>query len=470
MTTARPSVSARPQTGRARRARSGVAFVAAAGAAALVASTGYGAHAAAATPVTTASPVAAASPEASSPATPRTPGTPAARRSGTKPLPLGTDTLPETRRARTLAPGVTQTTIVRGVPRARASQIATTAYGPWRVNVVTVNPKTAKGRLQTTFGGDIARTEPVSTVAGWAKALFATNGGFFALGRSRLYPGDPVGLAIHAGMVVSEPTGAGAEQNVLIDSDTMRLRMGRFAWEATVRHRESGREARIDAVNTALATPAGCEGLPDPTECAAPGRLVRITPSFTRRTPAGPGVEVVLDRAGCIVRKAVVRGTRITGSQTTLQATGTDAAELAELATSGCLKIDETVRDGDGDELNIGPSTYGLTGRYRLVDDGEIVAPTGRNSISGRNPRTFLGRTNDGRVSVVTIDGRSVTSVGTSLTETARVAKALGFADAVNLDGGGSTTLVVEGRVANVPSTNGRQRPISDALVFVPRR
>lgn len=397
-------------------------------------------------------------------------GLPASAASRPAPLPLGASKLPEKRTSRALATGVTHTTITRGSGTARPSQIATTANGPWRVNVVTVEPKKAKGRLQTTFGGDIGRLHNVQTTATWARALFGTNGGFFSLSRSRAYPGDPVGLAVHAGTVVSEPTRAASEQNVLIDATTMKLRMGHFGWTATARNPRSGAEAKIDAVNTALPVPSPCARLADPRSCTVPGKIARLQPQFARTTPAGPGAEIVLDRKGCIVRTALKRGTAVSGNQTTLQATGSDVRDLLALGSRGCLAIDEKVTDADGDTLKLGRDTYGLTGRYRLVAGGRIAAPTSRTSISGRNPRTFIGRHADGRVSVVTIDGRQVRSVGTTLTETARVAKALGLVDAVNLDGGGSTTLVVKNRVTNVPSGQDGQRGISDSLVFIPRR
>lgn len=384
------------------------------------------------------------------------------------PLPLGGSRLTERRTVTTVAPGVSRTTIVRGVARAKASQIATTPYGPWRVNVVRIDPRTAKARLQTTFGGNLALTEPTSTLSRWAGALVGLNGGFFTFSRSRLYPGDPVGFMVHAGAVLSEPTGASAEADVLIDATTMRLRMDRYTWAAEVTNTRTARTERLDAVNTALPTPLGCEILPDPTLCPAPGRTVRLTPQFTRTTPTGAGVEVVLDRKGCIVRSAARRGTRISASEYAIQATGTDARRLADLVRpGGCLRLVEKVRDAEGGLVPLTSATYGLTGRYRLVADGLVVAPTGRNGLSARNPRSVIGRTADGTVVLATVDGRSVTSVGTTLTETAAVARALGMTDAVNLDGGGSTTLTVRSKVVN--GVVGRERAVSDAVVLLPR-
>ena len=62
-----------------------------------------------------------------------------------------------------------------------------------------------------------------------------------------------------------------------------------------------------------------------------------------------------------------------------------------------------------------------------------------------RNPRTFAGVDGQGRTVLVTVDGRTTDDLGLSIPETADVARSLGMVDAINLDGGGSTTMVVDG-------------------------
>ena len=70
----------------------------------------------------------------------------------------------------------------------------------------------------------------------------------------------------------------------------------------------------------------------------------------------------------------------------------------------------------------------------------------------------------------VTADGRSTDALGLSIPESAAVARALGLRDAVNLDGGGSTTMVVDGEVINNPSDAAGERPVGDALLILPDR
>lgn len=87
----------------------------------------------------------------------------------------------------------------------------------------------------------------------------------------------------------------------------------------------------------------------------------------------------------------------------------------------------------------------------------------------GRAPRTAIGLTEDGKYLLVTIDGRQPGySMGATLTELAWTMKDLGAVDALNLDGGGSTTMWLKGHTLNRPS-DGRERPISTALLVLPR-
>ena len=90
--------------------------------------------------------------------------------------------------------------------------------------------------------------------------------------------------------------------------------------------------------------------------------------------------------------------------------------------------------------------------------------------VHKRNPRTLAGTDAAGRTVLVTADGRSTASLGLSITESAKVARSLGLRDAVNLDGGGSTTMVANGQVINDPSDAAGERPVGDALLILPRR
>jgi exopolysaccharide biosynthesis protein len=89
--------------------------------------------------------------------------------------------------------------------------------------------------------------------------------------------------------------------------------------------------------------------------------------------------------------------------------------------------------------------------------------------VAGRQPRTLAGVRADGRVLLVTVDGRRPGwSTGVTLREAARLMLSLGARDALNLDGGGSTTMTVRGEVVNRPSDSYGERPVSDGIYALP--
>jgi hypothetical protein len=130
----------------------------------------------------------------------------------------------------------------------------------------------------------------------------------------------------------------------------------------------------------------------------------------------------------------------------------------------------------DGDLLQAGPL---------LVDDGRIAFDPDSDAegfsagsdqfdsdiTSGRHPRASIG-VGDGHVTVVSCDGRrSLVDGGLTMLELAEVMRRLDCAVAMNLDGGGSTTMVHRGHLLNRPYSEQDQpapasRPIVTALIL----
>lgn len=86
-------------------------------------------------------------------------------------------------------------------------------------------------------------------------------------------------------------------------------------------------------------------------------------------------------------------------------------------------------------------------GPILLADSREIVAdwPKGK-FYSDRHPRTVIGTDDNGYAYLMVIDGRFPEGIGTTISETAQVARMVGMTEAINLDGGGSSTLWLEGK------------------------
>ncbi|MFA7658147.1 MAG: phosphodiester glycosidase family protein [Candidatus Gastranaerophilaceae bacterium] len=99
-----------------------------------------------------------------------------------------------------------------------------------------------------------------------------------------------------------------------------------------------------------------------------------------------------------------------------------------------------------------------ISGGPYLVKNGGVyvdVSEQKLGSIGGRNPRTAVGYTADNNLIIVTVDGRESSSVGMTLFELANFMKSIGCYNAMNLDGGGSTVLYVDGKIANHPQVQG---------------
>lgn len=115
---------------------------------------------------------------------------------------------------------------------------------------------------------------------------------------------------------------------------------------------------------------------------------------------------------------------------------------------------------------------YIIGGGPRLVKNKEVCITAELERFqadisNSRAPRTALGVTQDRKLLLVTVNGRKPgISVGVTLKELAELMIELGAVDAMNLDGGGSTTMVIRNQVLNLPS-DGVERPVSNALVII---
>lgn len=112
-----------------------------------------------------------------------------------------------------------------------------------------------------------------------------------------------------------------------------------------------------------------------------------------------------------------------------------------------------------------------ISGGPYLIKDGAVYIDVNAQklaAITGKNPRTAIGYTANNEFIMVTVDGREQASVGMTLGELARMMQGFGCVNAMNLDGGGSSVMYVNGRVVNSPAQAGGI-PISNALTIKER-
>ena len=108
------------------------------------------------------------------------------------------------------------------------------------------------------------------------------------------------------------------------------------------------------------------------------------------------------------------------------------------------------------------------SGEPRETWTEEVFFGSGIGAPESRQPRTAVGSTADGRVLLVVVEGRAAGSRGASLPELTAMLRALGAVDAINLDGGGSSALVLGGRRVTALPDGARERPVSTILALAP--
>jgi hypothetical protein len=354
----------------------------------------------------------------------------------------------EDRRIEAIAPGVEREEIRRG-------DFAPGAAGDrWVINVLRLDP--ARVRLILARAMDEAvGTETVSSLARRHGAAAAVNGGYFRT--TGTYKGEPSGLIAFGAAVWSEPSPRRAALAVTNAGGRVRAAVTAVDFAA--------------AIEAADGASRAVSGVDRPRE---DGELVVYGPEFHRTTLTTPGgIEAAIESG----RVAAVRdgdgSSPIPAGGWVVSASGAAAdwvrAHLKPGATvrlRSALTADPPLPFASEFLLGAGPRL--VAGGRAIEDPGLKFYPA--DFATTRHPRTAAGILKDGRIALVTVDGRQPTlSVGLSIPELAALMLELGCADAINLDGGGSTTMVAGGRIVNAPSDAAGERPVSDALLVIIR-
>ena len=347
-----------------------------------------------------------------------------------------------------------------------------------------VDPRAFAGRVEAVHGTAVAGRATAAAQAQQVGALAAVNGGFFTIDAPlAAVAGVPTGLGVYAGRLESLANGARAD---LVLDGRGPARIENLVSFAHVRAGGSG--ATILGINRWPGSNEDC-GVPGfaPTDeprqgtiCTGSDDLVLFTPEFGAPLPSGPAVQALLDASGRVVSIGSAGGSLPAGDSA-LQAIGTDATWLtAHLQVGRHVAVDEQLRQRDG-------GVFPLTRRTSIVSAAPTLLRDGRNAIDAvhegvfdprdlnnysfsaeRHGRTFAGVDRRGRLILVTADGIPGVSEGLTLTEEAQLMRSFGAIDAMNLDGGGSTSFVVDGQTINDPSDATGARPVGDTVVIVP--
>jgi hypothetical protein len=311
-------------------------------------------------------------------------------------------------------------------------------------------------QLRSSLANDeIMGTETVENMARRHGALAAVNAGFF------LPNGDPAGVLAIQGQLVSDTRRARGAVGILSEPAGTRLVFARL--RATI-------DLLIDPDRRMITVPI--DGV-DTTR--ARGRLMLFTPAYHAHTDTAPGG-----------REWILRGSplRVNGAARTLGKSPiprdgfvlsfgatTTPPPLKRLRAGTRVVLQTKYEPLEGAPADWSQAHDIVGGAGLLLRAGRVVEDWGVEQFNegfagNRHPRTLIGTASDGRMWLVTVDGRQPSlSAGMRLEELRALAQRLDLRDALNLDGGGSTTMWVQGRVMNSPSDVTGPRKVSDALL-----
>jgi len=333
--------------------------------------------------------------------------------------------------------------------------------GPVSVQILRLDP--SKVDLRSALARDrVMQLETVPDIAARSKAIAAVNAGFFVVKN-----GDPAGvLELGDELVSDSPLTRGAVGIVRAPGKPLSLVFDRVSASLSLSYTVDGElfSQDIDGVDTTRAR----------------GQLMLYTPRFGPDSDmADTGVEWQL--AGSPLR---VIERRPNAGRTRIPADGVVLSFGGTVLPTGLERLDA------GQEVSIQTRFRTLLGTRpeQWIQARDIVGGAGLLVHQGkptggwpaeqlragfdteRHPRTMIGTTRGAAIWLVTVDGRNP-SVGLGMTfgELTNLAQKLNLVEALNLDGGGSTTMVVRGKIVNHPSDAAGARRVSDALIVTHR-
>jgi hypothetical protein len=318
-----------------------------------------------------------------------------------------------------------------------------------RVHIIAIAPhaRIALG-VGMAHGGIAGGLQTVRDIAHNTDAIVAVNGDFFL-------DGAPQGGVVSEQRLLRSPLCNDQHKRPQLSLRPLWQADCGFGWQGSIV--AGGRYLPIGLLNRA---PNG-------------GALAVFDQHWQRKTPRRHAFEVVLrmmpgSHAGTLGHRINLRwdkrghgngGTPVGKRHVVISAAGHDAKQLRALWKSRHRYPDASMR------LQLDrPSKQNVGCRPQLLRSGHRVAlPPGPFS-RGRHARTAVAWAPDGRRWIVTTDAGHG-SRGWTLRRLTTYLRNLGATDACNLDGGGSSTMVVRGHLVNTPAY-GRQRPVANAVIL----
>ncbi len=283
------------------------------------------------------------------------------------------------------------------------------------------------------------------------QAIAGLNGDFFP------FTGDPLGAMVCDGELISRPWPKRAVFGWGKEASTVAM----LSWKGSIQT-EVSEPFSLDGLNEECPV----DGLTLNTEqsglaLAKPASLYAVI-----KLDAGSWTTTVKREAEIVSFTTDVEAIEITPGTAVLCARGLKIADLAKLVPGTKFTVSYETTGLDWSKIsNV------IGGGPLLVRNGEIKVDWKESGFKDafatkRHPRSAIGRTASGDIWLVAVDGRQTMSDGATLDELALIMQKLGCENAINLDGGGSTTISLFGLTLNRPS-DGIERKISNAILLL---
>ncbi len=331
--------------------------------------------------------------------------------------------------------------------------------GPWRIHVLEADPKENRIRVAHAYDAAIG-LETTAALAARRGALAAINGGYFQM--RGLLAGDSLGALQIEGTLLSEPDRGRASVGFYDEGGVARSVFGRLGFRGAIKLAD-GEPIPLDGINRRRGT----------------SEIILYTPRFHHTTLTPPqGTEVVIEN-GHITSIREGSGSSVIPPNGMVLSIGSEGAGdvLPRFRRGEGLAVETEILpllpDPEGEWEK---AEFIVSGGPLLLWNGRRLEEPEKESISrvfflARHPRTAVGARADGTLLFVTVDGRRAKeSVGMSIPELTDLMLELGCVSAINLDGGGSTTMVIEGKTVNRPSSSGGDRRNADAILLFPKQ
>ncbi|MFZ1700163.1 MAG: phosphodiester glycosidase family protein [Pyrinomonadaceae bacterium] len=349
-----------------------------------------------------------------------------------------------------------------------------------KVNMNLLRLDLKKVRLDVHHANDMAiGTEKTSAIAARHRAFAAINAGFFRLDQSA-FAGDPVGALMIDGHLFSENINNRTTLRISNGDKATSIWIERLEIASWFGINKSEFSGRIHGINRERSE----------------NEKVAYTTEFGESTPIRRSMELVFANCSAIetfsgkeFRCRSAAASPGDGTSTIPKDGFVVSMSLAEfIASDGRLDnyLNNQGANGhfyylrpdvlqDGKRVQIQRSTDIIAGVPQLIKNSKIditweQEKASKSFVETRHPRTAVAKLKDGKFLMITVDGRSESSGGIDLYDLAKLLLELGATDAMNLDGGGSTTMFLDGKVVNRPSDKEGERKVSDAILVTLRK